>query len=68
MSGFEGLILVAVPMRFPRIGAFIWIGSGLLECFLEYRLVEESADKINLVIRVKGSMGPTIPCPNLGWI
>lgn len=41
VPGFEGLILVAIPMHLPRIGPFVLSGSRLLEGLLEHRLVEE---------------------------
>jgi len=45
VSGLEGSVLVAVPMRFPRIGAFVLGSSCLLEGLCEHHLVEEPGDE-----------------------
>jgi hypothetical protein len=42
----ERSVLVAAPMRLPRIGTLVWGGSRMLEGFLEHRLVEESGDEV----------------------
>jgi hypothetical protein len=41
VPGLEGSVLVAVPLRLPRIGPFIRGGSHLPEGLLEHHLVEE---------------------------
>ena len=46
VSGLEGSVLVAVPMRFPRIGALVLGSSCLLEGFVPQHLVEEPRDDI----------------------
>ena len=45
VSGLEGSVLVPIPMRFPRIGPFILIGSRLLESFEQHHLVQEPGDE-----------------------
>ena len=45
-SGLDGSVIVAVPMRLPHVGSLVRIGSDLLECFQEHRLVEEPSDEI----------------------
>ncbi len=45
VSGLEGSVFVAVPMRFPRIGAFVLGSSCLLEGLCEHHLVEEPGDE-----------------------
>jgi len=45
VSGLEGSVIVAVPMRFPRIGAFVLGSSCLLEGLCEHHLVEEPGDE-----------------------
>jgi hypothetical protein len=45
VSGLEGSVLVAVPMRLPSIGSLVMGGSRLVECLLEHHLVEELGDE-----------------------
>ena len=45
VSGLEGSVIVAVPMRLPRIGSLVCIGPRLLESLLKHHLVEEPGDE-----------------------
>jgi len=54
--GLERIALVAVPMRLPRIGALIWIGSCLQEVLLLHRPVEEQDDEILYAVLLIGKI------------
>ena len=56
VSGLEGSVFVAVPMRFPRIGAFVLGSSCLLEGLCEHHLVEEPGDEVLHAILLIGKI------------